>query len=99
MNTYEGTETTIQVRAGTTFVLALDAHPTAGYTWQATMDDRYLALEDRQFEPGASAPGAAGRERLVFRALQAGRCELQLAYGRPWEKEARERRTVTVEIV
>jgi predicted secreted protein len=85
MNTYEGTETTIQVRAGTTFVLALDAHPTAGYA----------GLCGR----GGWPPAAAGRERLVFRALQAGRCELQLAYGRPWEKEARERRTVTVEIV
>jgi predicted secreted protein len=73
MRTFEGSATTIRVQVGEIFALALEAQPTSGYTWQATVDSQYLALEEQRFEPGGPALGAAGRERLVFRALQAGR--------------------------
>lgn len=88
----------IRVVAGEWFSLSLPAQPTAGYSWQADVDSAYLALEAQRFEPGGPALGAAGRERLVFRALQPGRCELGLTYGRPWEPEPLEQQTVDIEI-
>ena len=98
MHIFDESTDEIRVRAGETFALSLAANPTTGYTWRAEADDRCLALVEQRFEAGGGALGAAGRERLVFRAVQPGRCRLDLTYARPWEGAPRRRQTIAVEI-
>ena len=98
MLTFDDTEQTIAVTVGERFSLLLPSPPLAGYTWQASVEESYLLLEDQRFEPTDAAIGGWGRERLVFRALHPGRYQFELACRRPWEDEPRERRSVTVQI-
>jgi predicted secreted protein len=87
----------VRVKAGDAFTLRLPAVPAAGFGWQASHDGAALELLRGGVVPApGAAPGAAAEEEWVFRALAAGETALELSYGRPWEAEPRERRTVRV---
>jgi predicted secreted protein len=78
----------IHVAAGETFALALAGNPSTGYTWQASVDPRYLELIGQEFERAGEGVGAGGYEVLCFRALTAGGTEITCEYRRPWDREA-----------
>jgi inhibitor of cysteine peptidase len=80
----------IHVAAGETFAIALASNPTTGYTWQAEVDPRCLALLAQEFEPGGDAIGAGGLEVFRFHVRQAGQAEITFEYRRPWGGGARE---------
>jgi predicted secreted protein len=98
IRTFDSAVGAIRVRDGETFALLLDASGAVGYEWRAAIDSRYLVLEAHYFQTEDKAPGAAGRERLVFRAVRAGRCDLALVYGRAWDNETRDRKDLIVDI-
>jgi|OpeIllAssembly_1097287.scaffolds.fasta_scaffold1894228_1 predicted secreted protein len=78
----------IHVAAGETFALALAGNPSTGYTWQASVDPRYLELGSQEFEPQGQGVGAGGFEVFQLRALAAGHSEIACEYRRPWDREA-----------
>lgn len=90
MQRFDDPAQTIHVAAGETFAIALASNPTTGYTWQAEIDPRCLALLTQEFEPGGDAIGAGGREVLRFRAREACRTEIDFEYRRPWGGAARD---------
>jgi predicted secreted protein len=98
MRTFDESARSIRVAQGEAFALELQAQPTSGYAWRAAADDRYLALLEQRFQPADRRVGSASRERLVFRALRPGRCEVVLIYQRAGEPRAHAERTMTVEI-
>jgi predicted secreted protein len=79
----------ILVTAGETFAIALPGNPSTGYTWQASVDPRYLELIGQEFEPDGEGVGSGGYEVLRLRALIAGETEVTCDYQRPWDREAR----------
>jgi inhibitor of cysteine peptidase len=99
MRRYDEPTETIQVAAHEQFAISLAANPTTGYGWQASVDRDYVELHSQEFEPGAQAPGAAGRELFQFRARQAGKTAIDFEYRRPWGGPARETRRCPVLIV
>jgi predicted secreted protein len=90
---------TIHVAAGEAFAVVLAGNPTTGYTWQADVDDRCLALISQEFEPGGPGAGAGGREVLRFEVRGSGETEITCEYKRPWEAEARNTKRFKVVIV
>lgn len=82
-------DSTVTVSPGQTFLIALDANPTTGYSWSALpgFDTTVLAVDGSSYRgPARSLPGAGGTEILVVRALAAGTTKLRLGYARPFEK-------------
>ena len=55
---------------------------------------------ENSYEPGEfaqqGAVGAGGTQLFRFKALKAGKTEINMVYKRPWEKEAIEQKTFTV---
>jgi predicted secreted protein len=78
----------IHVAAGETFALALLGNPSTGYTWQVSVDPRFLEMIDQEFEPSGHGVGAGGYEVFRLRALAAGHSEIACEYRRPWDREA-----------
>jgi predicted secreted protein len=82
---------TIEVKVGDTFSVSLSGVPTAGYVWAP--ENLPTGLEVTAGLSGATSsnqniPGFTGGnhwEVTTFRAVAAGRYELQLAQRRPWE--------------
>ena len=81
--TYEAGDS-ITVRSGSTFVIALEANPTTGYSWSAQPNANVVYVSSRQVS-GRSVPGAPGTQRLTFRATAVGSSTLVLGYSRPFE--------------
>jgi inhibitor of cysteine peptidase len=81
---YTEQDSDITVTRGATFVIELPATPSTGYSWSA-QDDELVSLENSEPVRGGSAPGAAGMQRLTFRAQATGSTTLELDYARPFE--------------
>jgi predicted secreted protein len=79
----------LKVTVGETFKISLDSNPTTGYDWTlADWDKSLLALADKGFINPNSSPtlvGQAGKSYWTFKALKAGKQQLQMSYARPWE--------------
>jgi inhibitor of cysteine peptidase len=80
----------VTVASGDIITIELPDNQTTGYEWVATAStDDVLTLTERRFRPPAStAPGTAGRRRLVYRVRAAGSTAIALARRRPWEPAA-----------
>lgn len=77
---------TIHVRVGQTFVIALRANHSTGFSWQlAPQSDATVATIGSAYESPTPRIGAAGQEIWSFRAVAAGAASLVLRYGRPFE--------------
>ncbi|MFA5885442.1 MAG: protease inhibitor I42 family protein [Acidimicrobiia bacterium] len=74
----------ITVQQGDTFVIALDANPSTGYSWSAAANPNATYVSSKQVQ-GKDLPGAPGTQRLTFRATAAGSSTLVLNYSRPFE--------------
>lgn len=73
---------------GQVLVLALDANPSTGFTWEVEQLDtsilRQLGLP--MFQPGSDLMGAGGTQTFRFQSLRSGETDIRLAYRRPWEE-------------
>ncbi len=78
------------VEKGSEFIIALEANPTTGYSWQLAgeFDHAVLELEKMEYKPPATDRlGAGGEEKWTFKALEVGRTTLSFRCVRPWEVE------------
>jgi len=93
---------TISTEIGEEFVIALNANPTTGYSWQESHDETALRLVDETYELGESAKegliGAGGVTKFRFKAMGKGATEITLVYKRPWEPEIAEQAAFKVDI-
>jgi len=74
----------ITVKNGATFVVALAANPSTGYSWSAAANPNATYRSSEQVQ-GRSQPGASGTQRLTFAATAPGSSTLVLNYARPFE--------------
>jgi inhibitor of cysteine peptidase len=74
----------ISVSDGQTFVIALEANPTTGYSWTAQSNANVGFVSSKRVS-GGNMPGAPGTQRLTFRATSPGSSTLLLDYARPFE--------------
>ena len=93
-------DTTIDVEAGSTFTLALEANATTGYQWSQEVDgaavkktgDAYLAPGD----PGVVGQG--GTQEYTYEAVAAGTATISLTYAQVGSGDVGQQYTVTVEV-
>jgi len=76
----------ISVSNGDTFVIALDANPTTGYSWQAAPNPNVEFVKSKQVQGSSNAIGAPGTQQLTFKAVKTGSSTLTLNYLRPFEQ-------------
>jgi predicted secreted protein len=83
---FHESDTSISVKKGAKFVLALAANPSTGYSWKAVVSDPRVvhATGSKQVNPAGAPPGAEGTQRLSFTALAKGTATLELVYDRPF---------------
>jgi inhibitor of cysteine peptidase len=75
----------IDVKRGDTFVIALEANPTTGYSWQAAPNADVEFVSSKQVPGNSNAIGAPGTQQLTFEAVQPGSTVLVLNYLRPFD--------------
>ncbi len=79
--------TTLHLKQGDTFEIALEGNPTTGYTWEvAPGSGDVVALQGQpQFKADTNALGSGGIMTLQFKAVQQGTAALKLIYHRTFE--------------
>ena len=75
----------ITVDKGNEFVIALDANPSTGYTWDTGDDPNVKFVSSKQVSAKNAQPGAPGTQRMAFKADKTGSSTLELAYARQFE--------------
>jgi inhibitor of cysteine peptidase len=76
----------ISVSNGDTFVIALEANPTTGYSWAAAPNPNVEFVKSKQVQGSSNAIGAPGTQQLTFTAVKTGSSTLTLNYLRPFEQ-------------
>jgi inhibitor of cysteine peptidase len=75
----------ITVENGDSFVIALEANPSTGYSWQASPNVNVQFVSSKQVQGKSNAIGAPGTQQLTFKAVQTGSSTLTLNYLRPFD--------------
>ena len=75
----------ITVKNGDAFVIALEANPSTGYSWQAAPNANVQFVSSKQVQGASNAIGAPGTQQLTFKAVQTGSGTLTLNYLRPFD--------------
>lgn len=91
----------LMVFQGDTVEVRLRSTPGTGYSWKVLHTDSAVLAQKGApvfVPPPKEIPGAEGHLVFDFLASAPGRSTLQLAYGRPWEKDAAPARTFNVEV-
>jgi inhibitor of cysteine peptidase len=83
---FHESDTSISVKTGQRFVLALPANPSTGYSWKAIIANPTVVRPtgSQQVNPPSAPPGAGGTQRLGFKAVAKGTTTLDLLYDRPF---------------
>lgn len=91
----------VEIEKGQTLVIALEASPTTGYTWEAVELDEHILRQvgEPEFEPQSDAVGAPGIQTIRFEAVGAGPTTLRLGYRRPWEENVEPVETFSIQVV
>ena len=95
----------LTLRTGETTTIRLPGLATAGYRWEAVVDDDAVLEVSTDFEPGDIPPAGAATsnrdELLEVRAREAGTTTVRLRQRRPWEAhgEAAAERELRVNVV
>jgi inhibitor of cysteine peptidase len=76
----------ISVSNGDSFVIALEANPTTGYSWEAEPNTNVEFVKSKQVQGSSNAIGAGGTQQLTFKAVKTGSSTLTLNYLRPFEQ-------------
>jgi predicted secreted protein len=90
----------IEVEVGEEFAIVLESNQTTGYQWELAeeLDTEIVVLVKTEYEaPDTEVMGAAGEEKLTFKAEKLGDTSITLAYVRPWEEEGTEEHMSTEE--
>ena len=93
--------TTVHVKQGQTFEVALEGNPTTGYTWEVApgSGDQVALQGEPQFKADSNALGSGGIMTLRFEAVKQGTAPLKLIYHRTFEPNAAPLQTFEVTIV
>lgn len=92
-------ENIIEARLRKSFTISLSALPTAGYTWTANYDSRFLKLENERFQSSQTeAIGSGGVQIFTFMPILVGNVEVTALYKRPWENTAQDKKTFIIMI-
>jgi inhibitor of cysteine peptidase len=75
----------ISVKSGDEFVVALEANPSTGYSWDAGDNPNVEFVSSKQVSGDSDLAGAGGTQELTFKATRKGSSTLELAYARPFE--------------
>jgi predicted secreted protein len=75
----------ITVEKGSRFIVALEATPSTGYSWQAGPNDTVKFESSKQVDANSGRPGAPGEQQLTFKAVKKGASTLDFAYSRSFE--------------
>jgi inhibitor of cysteine peptidase len=75
----------ISVGNGDTFVIALDANPSTGYSWEADANTNVEFVSSKQVPGNSNAIGAPGTQQLTFKAVKTASSTLTLNYLRPFD--------------
>ena len=77
---FDKLEGTIEVAAGETFEIVLEAKASTGYEWKVKgrPDSAVLTFVGSNYEQGGEAPGSPGKQTLTFRGVEAGEADLEL---------------------
>jgi inhibitor of cysteine peptidase len=75
----------ISVANGDEFIIALEANPSTGYTWDAGSNPNVTFVSSKQVSAEDAPPGASGTQELTFKATKKGSSTLELAYARQFE--------------
>lgn len=89
------------VEKGQFVVIALEANPTTGYTWEVEEPVDELVLRqvgDIEFEPQSELVGAGGVQTIRFEVIGEGQATIELVYRRPWETDVEPLETFSVQI-
>jgi inhibitor of cysteine peptidase len=94
---FHESDTSISVKQGERFVLALPANPSTGYSWKAIVSNPTIvhATGSKQVNPRSAPPRAGGTQRLGFRALAKGTTTMELVYDRPFAEGSPGNKDVT----
>lgn len=87
---------TLQAEVGSELSIELPALSSAGYRWFPIFDDRALRIDDPAFQNAEAGRPGSGRIIILVHVLASGQHHLVLELRRPWEKEAADRRAVTI---
>jgi inhibitor of cysteine peptidase len=91
----------LRVIAGQAFDVSLEAVPTAGYRWEATIPADATArvnLLGSDWVPERPGLGGTAKQHFHFRALAPGTVVIHFRYSRSWDTVARDEQEVTVSI-
>ena len=90
------------VKVNQSFTIALDGNPTTGYSWQLKQVPSQVKLLKQHYQQSQDCQpgmvGCGGKEVFTFQAQQTGKADLVFEYGRPWEKQAGQSRTIIVNV-
>ena len=80
---------TVHVKQGETFEVALEGNPTTGYTWEVAggSGDQVALQGQPEFKADSDALGSGGMMTLQFKAVQQGTAPLKLIYHRTFEPD------------
>lgn len=90
--------TEINSLPGETFILELEGQPTAGYEWRLEPGDSGVDFEELDATQDADGIGGTSRQRFRIHPRFPGVSTIVLEYGRPWEIELVETKTVTLRV-
>jgi len=86
---YDDPGQTISVKVDQEFIIALEANPTTGYTWQEEFDESFVMVVGGGYESSSEAKGglvgAGGIQSWQFKALKKGKTEVTMVYKQPWK--------------
>ncbi len=91
---------TIELAVGDAIEIRLPENATTGYRWTLKSIDKSIcevATEERH-GPDKIVPGAPGTHVWRLKAIQAGDCGIEIAYGRPWRVDAPPARTFKIKL-
>ncbi len=99
MKTFMNPEVMITIDKGENFTIALEAVPTAGYTWKEEHDPAFLRLlHPPKFLSDSAAIGGSVKEVFEFQAIEYGISRITMKYQREWEATAKETKVFNVHI-
>jgi len=90
VKTYIDSGQAIGIGVNQEFVIAIGANPTTGYDWEVSLDETMLELVEMTYKLAEEAEhkivGAGGVDYFRFKALKAGKTEINMVYKRSWEE-------------
>jgi inhibitor of cysteine peptidase len=88
----------IRVANGDEFVIALEANPSTGYTWDAGDNPNVQLVSSKQVNASSGLAGAPGTQEMTFEATKPGTSTLELAYARQFEGGVPPAQTATFDV-